>query len=68
MDRFDDLARAQHRFQRAKNEFFDCDIPRTGLLRSVRRALSADNADTQSAAGSAWLSEPPIVPRLRIAR
>ena len=30
MDRFDDLARAQHRFQRAKNEFFDCDIPRTG--------------------------------------
>jgi len=38
------------------------------LLRSVNFAPSAESAETQSAAGSAWLSDPPTVPRLRTAR
>ena len=37
-------------------------------LRSVNFAPNAESADTQSAAGSAWLSDPPTVPRLRTAR
>jgi len=36
-------------------------------LRSVNFAPSAESADTQSAAGSAWLRDPPTVPRLRTA-
>ena len=38
------------------------------LLRSVNLAPNAASAEIQSAAGSAWPSDPPSVPRLRTAR
>ena len=68
VDRFDDLAGAQRAFERADDEILHRDRACAARLRSVNFAPSAESADTQSAAGSAWLSDPPIVPRLRTAR
>ena len=68
-DGFEHFARSQGRFERAGDELGRRQSARSRAARAAStRASSAVSAVTQSAAGSAWLRLPPIVPRLRTAR